>query len=322
MRDVKSSSNHNIKAIAFGVAVLLHGLAGAGLANMQIPELKPLKITPPIEITLINPVITETAVEHVQVSEPPKPITAPKVAKNPDPRPAAPAQARASNTPKSDTPKTKTNKTNTETSKLTQQNQQQKTPQTSQQQTPVTPTTPIIPTNATPTTPNEYKAPQQSPQGDGQVGNKNDKTGQSNKDDKNGKETNKIGTPNGGSKGTDNGKNKDDGKDKNSGKGTGDQIGTITLTNSQANASWKRKPNWSNIEVEDAQATRVKFTVNLQIDEKGRIVSATGVSTGLGSRIDRQIEKALRAASFHPFKDEQGNPVRGKATLPMSFTIN
>lgn len=313
MRDVKSSSNHNIKAIAFGVAVLLHGLAGAGLANMQIPELKPLKITPPIEITLINPVITETAVEHVQVSELPKPITAPKVAKNPDPRPAAPAQARASNTPKSDTPKTKTNKTNTETSKSTQQNQQQKTPQTSQQQTPVTPTTPIIPTNATPTTSNEYKAPQQSPQGDGQVSNKNDKVGQSNKDDKNGKETNKIGTPNGGSKGTDNGQNKGGGK------GTGDQIGTITLTDSQVKASWKNKPNFSNVDHGNAKATTVSFTVHLEINEKGRITSVTGVSTGLGKAIDKQITNAIKQASFKPFKDKNGNPVRGKATLPMKY---
>lgn len=321
MRDVKSSSNHNIKAIAFGVAVLLHGLAGAGLANMQIPELKPLKITPPIEITLINPVITETAVEHVQVSEPPKPITAPKVAKNPDPRPAAPAQARASNTPKSDTPKTKTNKTNTETSKSTQQNQQQKTPQTSQQQTPVTPTTPVISTNATPTTSNENKAPQQSPQGDSQVGNKNDKTGQSNKDDKNEKETNKIGTPNSGSKGADNGKNTDDGKDKGGGKNTGNEIGTITLTDSQVKASWKNKPNFDDVDHGNVKATTVSFTVHLEINEKGRITSATGVSTGLGKAIDKQITNAIKQASFKPFKDKNGNPVRGKATLPMNYAL-
>lgn len=97
MNNVNSTSNNGIKAMAVGVAIALHGLAGLGLVHMQMPELKPLKITPPIKIEIIEPIkepeIVEIKINNLESPEPPKPIMAPKIEKNPDSRPApAPAK--------------------------------------------------------------------------------------------------------------------------------------------------------------------------------------------------------------------------------------
>lgn len=87
MNNVNSTSNNGIKAMAVGVAIALHGLAGLGLAHMQMPELKPLKITPPIKIEIIEPIkepeIVEIKINNLESPEPPKPIMAPKIEKNP-----------------------------------------------------------------------------------------------------------------------------------------------------------------------------------------------------------------------------------------------
>ena len=87
MNNVNSTSNNGIKAMAVGVAIALHGLAGLGLVHMQMPELKPLKITPPIKIEIIEPIkepeIVEIKINNLESPEPPKPIMAPKIEKTP-----------------------------------------------------------------------------------------------------------------------------------------------------------------------------------------------------------------------------------------------
>lgn len=48
-------SANKIKGVALAVAIALHGVAGFGVANMQIKTLTPPKITPPLEVEFIKP---------------------------------------------------------------------------------------------------------------------------------------------------------------------------------------------------------------------------------------------------------------------------
>lgn len=306
MSDVNFTSNHKVKVLAVGVAIVLHGLAGFGLANMSLPELKPLKNTPPIEIQIIQP----TQLNNLESPEPPKPIkpiAAPKVEVNPDPRPA-PAKPKMVEPPKNEPKKTEPKQVQKQEKKIEPDNSLQ---QEANRQAEILAKQRA---DAQAKWEAEQKAEidrQNREKAAAEAAAKAREEAAAAKARAEAEAAAKAKNGNG------NGDNKND-----QGRGTGNVIGEMTISAAKANASWKRKPNWSNIDVQDAKVKTVSFTVHLQIDEKGRITGATGVSTGLGSRIDKQIEKALRAASFHPFKDEQGNPVRGKVNLPMNFTIN
>lgn len=314
MSDVNFTSNHKVKVLAVGVAIILHGLTGFGLANMSLPELKPLKNTPPIEIQIIQP----TQLNNLESPEPPKPIkpiAAPKVEVNPDPRPA-PAKPKMVEPPKNEPKKTEPKQVQKQEKKIEPDNSLQ---QEANRQAEI-----LAKQRADAHA--KWEAEQKA-----EIDRQNREKAAAAEAARQKAEADAKAKADAAAKakaeaeaaakaknGNGNGDNKND-----QGRGTGNNvIGEITISAAKAYASWKREPNWSNIDAQDAKAKKVSFTVHLQINEKGRITSATGVSTGLGSRIDRQIEKALRAASFHPFKDEQGNPVRGKVTLPMNFTIN
>lgn len=330
MSDVNSTSKNNIKLIAIGVVLALHGLAGVGLAKMELPELKTLKITPPITVEIIEPIkeikIEQVADEVIQTPQPIKPITAPKVEKNPDPRPAAakpkvepvkePPQKIKQTTPKTPEPNQSTPQQKTPVTPVTPEPKTPKTPQNPVvSPTPVTTPLPVSVDTSTKTV--SVQTNNKTPNNDGDKKPTNDGGGKKPVDNNDG------GKQNDGQKTINDGGKQPTGKNPSgSGGGTGNKIGEITISAAKANASWRKQPNFSNVEVGESVKTQtVSFTVQLKIDEKGRITSATGVNTGLGKNVDNQIDKAIRAASFNPFKDEQGNPARGAATLPMSFKI-
>ncbi len=86
---ISVDNSNKTKVLAWSVAAVLHGAAGLGVAQMQAKPINPPKITPPIEIELINmesptpvpvtqaaaiemPPVTQTAVSN-QAAEPSEP---------------------------------------------------------------------------------------------------------------------------------------------------------------------------------------------------------------------------------------------------------
>ncbi|MDO4441866.1 MAG: hypothetical protein Q4B81_06760 [Moraxella sp.] len=340
MSDVNSTSKNNIKLIAIGVALALHGLAGVGLARMELPELKTLKITPPITVEIIEPIkeikIEQVVDEVIPTPQPIKPITAPKVEKNPDPRPAA---AKPKVEPVKEQPKPKPQPitqsepkppvpSQPKTQQPPQQNQQEANRQAeilAKQQAEAQARweaeqraeaerrrqEKAAADAARQKAEAEARAKAQA-EADARAKAEADAKARAAAQARADAEAAAAKAKNTGGNTNNQG----------SGRGTGNKIGEITISAAKANASWRNQPNFSNVEVdENTKVQTVSFTVQLKIDERGRITSATGVNTGLGKNVDNQIAKAIRAASFNPFKDEQGNPARGTATLPMSFKI-
>ncbi|MFA9485348.1 MULTISPECIES: hypothetical protein [unclassified Moraxella] len=319
MSDVNSISKNNIKLIALGVALALHGLVAVGLAKMEFPELKTLKITPPIKVEIIEPVkevkIEQVLDEVVPMLKPIKPITAPKVEKNPDPRPPAPKpkaepvkeqpqlKPPPSEPRKQQEPQLDPQEVNRQAEILAKQQAEAQARWEAQQRAEA---------ERQRLEKAAAEAARQKAEAEAKARAEADARAKAEADAKARAEAEAAAKANNASNHASN----------QIGRGTGTQIGDITISAAKANASWRRKPNFSNVEVsENAKVGTISFTVHLKIDEKGRIISATGVNTGLGKNVDRQIIKAIRAASFNPFKDERGNPARGTAVLPMSFNI-
>ncbi|MFL1731649.1 hypothetical protein [Moraxella oculi] len=315
MSDVKSNSNQ-IKVLALGVTAVLHGLVGYGLASMQMPELKPLKITPPIEVQIIKPKIEEVVVNNLESPEPPKPVAAPKVEKKPDPRPAPTKPKKVEPKPE---PKVKP----------------EPKPEIKKTEPKVEPKPDIKKVEPKVEPPPEIKPDVRQAEilaaerAAAQAKWEAEQRAEADRRNREKAEAEaRLAAEKARQAAAEKARAEAEAAAKksqatsNEGRGTGNTVGEMTLSASKVAASWKKKPNFSNVDAGDRQTSAVKFTVNLVIDEKGRIVSATGVSTGLGRNVDRQIERAIKSASFHPFKDENGNPVRGKATLPMSFSVN
>ena len=73
---ISVDNSNKTKVLAWSVAAVLHGAAGLGVAQMQAKPINPPKITPPIEIELINmesptpvPVTQAVAIEMPPVTE-------------------------------------------------------------------------------------------------------------------------------------------------------------------------------------------------------------------------------------------------------------
>lgn len=73
-------STNKTKAVALAVALVLHGVAGLGIATMQMKILTPSKITPPLEIEFIKPE-PEKLIINNEESPDPTPIETPKPVK-------------------------------------------------------------------------------------------------------------------------------------------------------------------------------------------------------------------------------------------------
>lgn len=84
--------SNKYKVLAAAVAIILHGVAGVGLATMQMLHIEPPKITPPLEIQMIK-------LNNEESPEPPTPIPAPEPTPTPAQSVAAPAPPKASPPP-------------------------------------------------------------------------------------------------------------------------------------------------------------------------------------------------------------------------------
>lgn len=298
MNDFNSVSNNNQKIIAIAVAVAVHGLVGLGLAYMQMPPLRPLKITPPLQIEFIEPQV----INDLESPEPPKPIVAPKVEKKPDPRPL-PKQVELKTPPKPEPVK--------------EPPKQMEPPKSEPIKEPpkvIEPPEPEV----------DLLQQQREAQAKWELQQRIEAQARAEAEARAKAEAREKAEAVARAKAAADAQRAAEQAAKNKaeqGRGTGNVIGEESISASRANASWRRKPNFSNIDAGSDRTKTVSFIVQLIIDEKGNIISATGVSTGLGRRVDRQIENAIKRAAFHPFKDSKGNPIRGKASLPMDFTV-
>lgn len=87
---------------------------------------------------------------------------------------------------------------------------------------------------------------------------------------------------------------------------TGQNLGTVT------NASWRSRPNFSGIVVEGGAS----FTVTFSVDAKGNISNISGINSG-DREADRKIRSAIARAKLHPFKNANGQVMSGTASFPI-----
>lgn len=344
---------NKFKILALSVALVLHGVAGYGLSHMTMMAIEPPKVVPPLEIEMITLNMQEEAelppvtLEPVPTQvAPPKSVAAPAPPKNTLPKPEPKIEPVKPPKPKSepkkepirqDIPKPQEVKT-PDVDIITQQQQkafeiqQQKQreqekeqerqreqerqkeqerlrKEQERQQEEARKQREIDAENARRAQEAEKarKAQQEAEdakkraeQGQGKGGDGKDvKTNNKDKGDKDAKTGN--------DKGADTG---------NKGGGSGSELKGQSL--SISNASWERRPNWSNLS-SDKISGSASFTATLTIDVSGRITAVSGVNTGDKS-LDRQIEQAIRRAKLKPFKSANGQPMSGTASF--GATVN
>lgn len=322
MSDVNFTSNNHIKALAVGVAVVLHGLAGFGVANMQMPELKPLKITPSIQVEIIEPiqeVEIKEIISRVESQELPKPITAPKTEVNPDPRPAA---AKPKVEPAKEPPQ-KIKQTTPKIPEPTQTKQQQKTPAIAE-------TTPQQ---------NQQEANQQAEilakqqvgaqarweaeqvvEAEQGVEAEKKKPEKANATEATFQKAEAAAT----AKNADNSAKNQGGDTKRNeqgqGRATGNAVGEVSLSASEVDASWRREPNLRQLCSARLQGSTVNMSVSIKISTNGSIESANVTKSSGDKAFDRDVARAFRSAKLKPFS-RNGQAVKGSATVPVNFTI-
>lgn len=325
MNNVNSTSNNGIKAMAVGVAIALHGLAGLGLAHMQMPELKPLKITPPIKIEIIEPIkepeIVEIKINNLESPEPPKPIMAPKIEKNPDPRPA-PAKPKVAET-KPVKPQTVKP---AQTPKVTEPEVEK--PQVTQ---PSVDQAQLIAAQQRAQEQARWEA-QQRAEADRLAREKADAEAKAKaKADAKAKaaaeakaaaarreaEAAAAAAAAAAKNSTDAGSGKRKGGE---GHNSGESIGPVSLSAAEVDASWRRKPNLAQLCSPRLTGKTVNLTVKLTIDEKGSIQSASVTQSSGDKAFDRDVARAYKSGRLKPFI-RNGQAVKGFANVPTAITI-
>ncbi|USZ14910.1 hypothetical protein NGM44_00465 [Moraxella sp. FZFQ2102] len=339
-------STNKTKAVALAVALVLHGVAGLGIATMQMKILTPPKITPPLEVEFIKP---EPKPEPEKIIlnnlESPKPV---KV----EPKPAM-KNTQAVVPPKGDTQvsEVKDSPSSDDTPPATEDvatppqtietDPVQTTPITpSSESTPdvvpdtptVEPVTPVVTTTITPVTSSDDHTvtPATNP-ADAQDNNIAPVTTLTTMDNTptstppasatpaNVSPTNVVNNATTNNQGggkddkTQNDKGGKDDKDNQGGVIGGQDLGTIS------NASWARKPNFANLNSNEITGN-VSTTATLTIDDKGRITAVSGVSTG-NKQLDRDIVREIKRARLKPFK-KGNNTLSGTATLPININLS
>lgn len=337
MSDVNFTSNNHIKALAVGVAVVLHGLAGFGVANMQMPELKPLKITPPITVEIIEPIkeieIEQVVDEVIQTPQPIKPITAPKTEVNPDPRPAA---AKPKVEPAKEPPQ-KIKQTTPKIPEPTQTKQQQKTPAIAE-------TTPQQ---------NQQEANRQAEilakqQAEAQARWEAEQRAEAEKkkQEKAAAEAKAAAQAEADArakanaeaaakakaeaeaaakaKNADNSAKNQGGDTKRNeqgqGRATGNAVGEVSLSASEVDASWRREPNLRQLCSARLQGSTVNMSVSIKISTNGSIESTNVIKSSGDKAFDRDVARAFRSAKLKPFS-RNGQAVKGSATVPVNINI-
>ena len=343
MNNVNSTSNNGIKAMAVGVAIALHGLAGLGLVHMQMPELKPLKITPPIKIEIIEPIkepeIVEIKINNLESPEPPKPIMAPKIEKNPDSRPApAPAKpkiaelkpvkpqtVKPAQTPKVTEPEVKK-------PRVTQPSETKQKPKTPEITKPPVDQSQLIAAQQRAQEQARWEA-QQRAEADRLAREKAAAEARAKADaDAKAKakaeaeakaaaarrEAEAAAAAAKNSTDEDGGKRKDG--DGGEGRNSGDSIGPVSLSAAEVDASWRRKPNLTQLCSPKLTGKTVNVTVKLTINEKGSIQSASVTQSSGDKAFDRDVAKAYKSGRLKPFI-RNGQAVKGFANVPAAITI-
>lgn len=299
--------SNKYKVLAAAVAIILHGVAGVGLATMQMLHIEPPKITPPLEIQMIK-------LNNEESPEPPTPIPAPEPTPTPAQSVAAPAPPKASppppKAPKPESrpePKKESVKLESkEPPKVTEpqvdiiaqeraqkafelqqqreREQREREQQERERQAERDRQAELARQQA------EADAKARAEQGQGRGG-----------DGKDTKTDNKTG-------------NKDTTKSGGTGGGElkGQNLGTVS------NASWQRPPNFRGLDFSEVSGTPPPFTVTLTVDATGKITNISGINTG-NANLNRQIRRALTQARLHPFKSASGQPMSGTASYGINF---
>lgn len=341
MNNVNSTSNNGIKAMAVGVAIALHGLAGLGLVHMQMPELKPLKITPPIKIEIIEPIkepeIVEIKINNLESPEPPKPIMAPKIEKNPDSRPApAPAKpkiaelkpvkpqtVKPAQTPKVTEPEVKK-------PRVTQPSETKQKPKTPEITKPPVDQSQLIAAQQRAQEQARWEA-QQRAEADRLAREKAAAEARA-KADADAKAKAKAeaeakaaaarreAEAAAAAAKNDAGSGKRKGGDGGEGHNSGDSIGPVSLSAAEVDASWRRKPNLTQLCSPKLTGKTVNVTVKLTINEKGSIQSASVTQSSGDKAFDRDVAKAYKSGRLKPFI-RNGQAVKGFANVSAAITI-
>lgn len=347
MNNVNSTSNNGIKAMAVGVAIALHGLAGLGLVHMQMPELKPLKITPPIKIEIIEPIkepeIVEIKINNLESPEPPKPIMAPKIEKNPDPRPAPakpkiaelkpvkPQTVKPTQTPKVTEPEVKK-------PRVTQPSETKQKPKTPEITKPPVDQSQLIAAQQRAQEQARWEAQQRAEadrlarekaaaearakaDADAKAKAKAEaeaKAAAARREAEAAAAAAKNSTDEDGGKRRGGGKRKDG--DGGEGRNSGDSIGPVSLSAAEVDASWRRKPNLAQLCSPRLTGKTVNVTVKLTINEKGSIQSASVAQSSGDKAFDRDVARAYKSGRLKPFI-RNGQAVKGFANVPTVITI-
>ncbi|UZA17776.1 energy transducer TonB [Moraxella bovis] len=319
--------SNKYKVLAAAVAIILHGVAGVGLATMQILHIEPPKITPPLEIQMIK-LNNEESPELAKPEPKPMPIPAQSV--------AAPASPKASPPPPPKVPKPEP--------RLEPQKElpKPKPPKPELKQEPVKlepkeppkVTEPQVDIIAQERAQKAFELQQQRER-EQREREQQERERQAERDrqaelarqqaerDRQAKLARqkaeadaKTRAEQGQGRGGDGKDTKTDNKTGNkdttkSGGAGGSELKGQNL--SISNASWKSKPNWNGLTSEKLSGS-ANFVATLTIDANGKITSVSGVNTG-DKGLDRQISQALRRARLHPFKSSSGQPMSGTATF-------
>ncbi|STZ55464.1 Uncharacterised protein [Moraxella lacunata] len=323
--------SNKYKVLAAAVAIILHGVAGVGLATMQMLHIEPPKITPPLEIQMIK-------LNNEELPEPPKPESIPEPKPMPIPAQsvAAPAPPKASPPPPPKAPKPEP--------RLEPQKElpKPKPPKPELKQEPVKfkpkeppkVTEPQVDIIAQERAQKAFELQQQRER-EQREREQQERERQAERDrqaelarqqaerdrqaelarqkaEADAKARAEQGRGRGGDGKDTKTDNKTGNKDttKSGGAGGGELKGQNL---SISNASWKSKPNWNGLTSEKLSGS-ANFVATLTIDANGRIISVSGVNTG-DKDLDRQISQALRRARLHPFKSSSGQPMSGTATF-------
>ncbi|UYZ67507.1 energy transducer TonB [Moraxella bovis] len=319
--------SNKYKVLAAAVAIILHGVAGLGLATMQMLHIEPPKITPPLEIQMIK-------LNNEESPEPPKPE--PKPMPIPAQSVAAPAPPKASPPPPPKAPKPEP--------RLEPQKElpKPKPPKPELKQEPVKlepkeppkVTEPQVDIIAQERAQKAFELQQQRER-EQREREQQERERQAERDrqaelarqqaerDRQAKLARqkaeadaKARAEQGQGRGGDGKDTKTDNKtgNKDTTKSGGAGGGELKGQNlSISNASWKSKPNWNGLTSEKLSGS-ANFVATLTIDANGKITSVSGVNTG-DKGLDRQISQALRRARLHPFKSSSGQPMSGTATF-------
>lgn len=319
MNNVNSTSNNGIKAMAVGVAIALHGLAGLGLAHMQMPELKPLKITPPIKIEIIEPIkepeIVEIKINNLESPEPPKPIMAPKIEKNPDPRPAlAPTKPKVAETkpikpqPVKPAQTPKVTEPEVEKPQVTQPSVDQAQLIAAQQRAQEQARWEAQQRAEADRLAREKAAAEARARADAEAKAKAEADAKARARAEAAAKAAAAAAKNG--------------TDAGSGKGhnSGDSIGPVSLSAAEVDASWRRKPNLAQLCSPRLTGKTVNLTVKLTIDEKGSIQNASVTQSSGDKAFDRDVARAYKSGRLKPFI-RNGQAVKGFANVPTAITI-